>query len=225
MPDLPFFKRVHGSTPFKWSSFTREITKKESLKTMEDVELSLSTTFANYTVNRSSSSESKLINPYRKRKCYSWDDQPMTHTSIELNPSDPLPLHWEQCLDLQSGRMYYLNRKTSRRSWSRPKEQKLDLELNISNSFSSSNESEEYHEYSKSSENSWKLISSSMSSSSENMMAVACANCHLLVMLCKSSPSCPNCKHMHYSLPKHQAPTIPPKIHAMKPLETLSLLN
>lgn len=108
---------------------------------------------------------------------------------------------------MQSGRMYYLNRKTLRKSWSRPKEQKLDLELNISSSFSSSKKREE--------EYSWNKLNDSMSSNA-NMVAVACANCHLLVMLCKSSPSCPNCKYMHYSLPMY---------HATKPLKTLSLLH
>ncbi|OUZ99336.1 hypothetical protein BVC80_715g35 [Macleaya cordata] len=29
------------------------------------------------------------------------------------------------------------------------------------------------------------------------MVAVVCMHCHMLVMLCKSSPSCPNCRFMH----------------------------
>ncbi|QCE15891.1 hypothetical protein DEO72_LG11g2903 [Vigna unguiculata] len=29
------------------------------------------------------------------------------------------------------------------------------------------------------------------------MVATVCMRCHMLVMLCKSSPSCPNCKFMH----------------------------
>lgn len=31
----------------------------------------------------------------------------------------------------------------------------------------------------------------------EEMIATVCTRCHMLVMLCKSSPSCPNCKFMH----------------------------
>ncbi|XP_010544012.1 PREDICTED: uncharacterized protein LOC104816761 [Tarenaya hassleriana] len=31
----------------------------------------------------------------------------------------------------------------------------------------------------------------------EEMMARVCMKCHMLVMLCKASPSCPNCKFMH----------------------------
>lgn len=31
----------------------------------------------------------------------------------------------------------------------------------------------------------------------EEMIATVCSRCHMLVMLCKSSPACPNCKFMH----------------------------
>lgn len=33
--------------------------------------------------------------------------------------------------------------------------------------------------------------------SEQEMVAAACKKCHMLVMMCKSSPSCPNCKFMH----------------------------
>ncbi|KAM0940639.1 putative WW domain-containing protein [Dioscorea sansibarensis] len=179
-----------------------------SLKAMEDLKLSQSTTLSDTSI-------SSMISSCKKRKYFTGDHHlPIYQTSIELDPIDPLPLHWEQCLDLHSGRMYYLNRKTLRKSWSRPKEQKLDLELNISSSFSSSKKRTEEEYYSC---YSWNKLNDSMSSNNANMVAVACANCHLLVMLCKSSPSCPNCKYMHYSLPMY---------HATKSdLKTLSLLH
>ncbi|GLT62394.1 hypothetical protein SLA2020_350360 [Shorea laevis] len=31
----------------------------------------------------------------------------------------------------------------------------------------------------------------------QEMIATVCTRCHMLVMLCKSSPACPNCKFMH----------------------------
>ncbi|KAG5031286.1 hypothetical protein JHK82_014896 [Glycine max] len=46
-----------------------------------------------------------------------------------------------------------------------------------------------------------KILSPSWLSLSEDdykeMVATVCMRCHMLVMLCKSSPSCPNCKFMH----------------------------
>lgn len=83
--------------------------------------------------------------------------------------------------------MYYVNRKTSRKSWMRPEEQQLDLELNMSIGHNEG---------------------SSSPSSTSNMVALACSNCHLLVILCRSSPSCPNCKYVHslaQSSPKAKA--------------------
>ncbi|KAK9130665.1 hypothetical protein Sjap_011152 [Stephania japonica] len=76
-----------------------------------------------------------------------------------------------------------------------------------------------------------KLTNSSSSTSLSNtMVAVACVKCNL-VMLCKSSPSCPNCKYMH-SFPSHQQlyhQSPPTKTSdattTVKSLDTLSLLN
>ncbi|XP_075641366.1 uncharacterized protein LOC142613066 [Castanea sativa] len=40
----------------------------------------------------------------------------------------------------------------------------------------------------------------------QEMVATVCTKCHILVMLCKSSPACPNCKFMHP--PDHSPPTL-----------------
>jgi hypothetical protein len=37
----------------------------------------------------------------------------------------------------------------------------------------------------------------------QEMIATVCTRCHMFVMLCKSSPACPNCKFMH---PPDQGP-------------------
>lgn len=89
--------------------------------------------------------------------------------------------------------MYYLNRKTSRKAWNRPEEEKIDLDLNISicsekqNNWGSDNQQEMINEQQH----------SSNSSSSSSMIALVCSNCHLLVILSRTSPSCPNCKYVH----------------------------
>lgn len=31
----------------------------------------------------------------------------------------------------------------------------------------------------------------------QEMVTAVCSKCYMLVMMCKSSPSCPNCKYMH----------------------------
>jgi hypothetical protein len=49
---------------------------------------------------RSSSSESDGSSR-KKRKHYNWEEAPVSHGSLDLQLKDPLPLDWEQCLDLQ----------------------------------------------------------------------------------------------------------------------------
>ncbi|XP_050235705.1 protein CURLY FLAG LEAF 1-like isoform X1 [Mercurialis annua] len=170
-------------------------------------------------LSRSSSESAECNNISKKRKLFS------DHASVDLHVKDPLPLDWEQCLDLQSGRMYYLNRKTLRKSWNWPKDQKLDLELNISPLTDNNN----YYNNNNNNSASKSIfleedLKENLSSPSSNMVALACLNCHLLVILSRSSPSCPNCKYVH-SLPliTNQPPI--PKISPTKSFNTLSLLN
>ncbi|PIA29802.1 hypothetical protein AQUCO_05800106v1 [Aquilegia coerulea] len=169
-----------------------------------------------------SSSESETKTPKKRKYKYFWDShsniEPMIQTSVELQLKESLPLDWEQCLDLESGRMYYLNRKTLKKSSTWPKDHKLDLELNISTP--SSSVDEEKNSFEMSLMNSKKHVSSS-----SNMVAVACMKCHLLVMLCRSSPSCPNCKYVHSLLPAHPQPQGLLSQNTAKPLHTLSLLH
>ncbi|KAJ3671476.1 hypothetical protein LUZ60_007555 [Juncus effusus] len=143
-----------------------------------------------------------------------------SHVELQLGHGrHPLPPGWEQCLDLASGSMYYLNRKTLKKSWVRPKEdhQPLNLELNISSTPSALEQTGK--------STITEDLKKNVSNSTNNMIAVACVNCHLLVMLCKSSPSCPNCKFVHSLQPV--MPQLPPqrKMVSVKSLETLSLLN
>ena len=118
----------------------------------------------------------------------------------------------------QSGRMYYLNRKTMKKSWVRPssKEEQeqgtLNLELNISTTPSST--------FGGKASSAYKSVTSG-----GHMVAVPCVNCHLLVMLCKSSPACPNCKFVQPSVTAMPPQTPPRRLDAVKPLETLSLLH
>ncbi|CAB4263549.1 unnamed protein product [Prunus armeniaca] len=169
---------------------------------MELPELSLAPTQAQLVFKKSISGsnnplESAESNTSRKRKLFQ-DHQLLKteasfQTSVDLQLKDPLPLDWEQCLDLESGKMYYLNRKTSRKSWNWPMDQAVNLELNISTISGSSSDQR--------SSPSLKTIEEAKNEEQQsNMVALACFNCHLLVILSKSSPACPNCKYVH-SLP------------------------
>ncbi|XP_020589851.1 uncharacterized protein LOC110031126 [Phalaenopsis equestris] len=156
---------------------------------MDQPELSLSPSLSSATL-----SQARTESNSRKRK----------QNYIDWPVNDPLPSDWEQCLDLKSGRMYYLNRRTLTKVWNRPyKERKLDLELSIMPAFtdkSAENEAEKPED---------------TDCDGGSMAAIVCLNCHLLVMLYRSSPFCPNCRHMHFF----------PATQPLKVLETLNLLN
>ncbi|KAG6575342.1 hypothetical protein SDJN03_25981, partial [Cucurbita argyrosperma subsp. sororia] len=89
-------------------------------------------------------------------------------------------------------------------------DKKLDLELELNNIDSSSSKANSLMNF--------RHGYGSSSSQSSNMVALPCLNCHLLVILSKSSPSCPNCKHFHTLFPIPSSPNSPPP-------NTLSLLN
>ncbi|KAF0895917.1 hypothetical protein E2562_017561 [Oryza meyeriana var. granulata] len=163
----------------------------------------------------------------KRRKHFAWKEA-VSHASLELQLNDPLPLDWEQCLDLHSGRMYYLNRKTMRKSWVRPMVEQgntLDLELNISTIPSTFGDGKASSGAVVEEDDTRRGGSGGVGSAGP-MVAVPCVNCHLLVMLCKSSPACPNCKFVQPSVPA--MPRTPPRrleAATVKPLETLSLLH
>lgn len=131
---------------------------------------------------------------------------------------------------MQSGRMYYLNRKTLKKSWVRPREQSVNLDLNISTTAAvdSCAVADGAAAAAPDEDDEPRKPTGRALFSGGNMVAVPCANCHLLVMLCKSSPSCPNCKFVQPLAPA--APPAAVMAHrrldaAVKPLETLSLLH
>jgi len=122
--------------------------------------------------------------------------------------------------------MYYVNRKTLKRVWNRPKEQGVDLELNMSTTTPLNAVVSDGQTGAAAPALSPQAGGTVATSGLGNMIAVPCANCHLLVMLCKSSPSCPNCKFV-----QSLAPAMPQAAHrriiedTVKPLQTLSLLH
>ncbi|CAM8979452.1 unnamed protein product [Rhodiola kirilowii] len=158
------------------------------------------------------------------------------HRNIDLqHSSERLPFDWEQCLDLESGKMYFLNRKTLKRSWDRPTtnkdhqyRQKLNLELNISSQTTAGVTNKPKPSASVSTNNCYSINKPDLKvlqitrknvanySNYDKTVAMACRNCHMLVIVSKSSPTCPNCKYVH-SIPA------PGKPAAFKPLDTLSL--
>ncbi|KAI3762182.1 hypothetical protein L1987_52606 [Smallanthus sonchifolius] len=148
----------------------------------------------------------------------------------ELHLDTPMPLEWQRCLDIKSGQIHYYNTRTHKKTSmdprnspeadQPPKNMSLDLELNlkhhVADNFS------KYKTSNTTSNNdsgggggggdgdggggdgapSWLTLEGG--DQQQEMMTAVCKKCHMLVMMFKISPSCPNCKFMH---PPNQTPT------------------
>lgn len=144
---------------------------------------------------------------------------------LGLHPETPFSSDkWHQYLTIQSGQIQLCNTRTTTEE--APPSMSLDLELNLTcdqslrkkeeifnygvNEKQSSGLSERedlFIESNKCKKDSSSVSPSWLSSSEDDykeMVATVCMRCHMLVMLCKSSPSCPNCKFMH---PPDQSPS------------------
>ncbi|KAA8528274.1 hypothetical protein F0562_035629 [Nyssa sinensis] len=168
-------------------------------------------------------------------------DNPMKAKSMksifdtELYLETPLPLEWQQCLDIKSGQIHFYNTRTHKRTTKDPRispeppspgHMSLDLELNLPcgsvkknhvrdnftkhNSGQSSNNSgdQEFLNSSINNKNSprgFRRIPSwlAFEGDQKEMVTAVCKSCHMLVMMCKSSLACPNCKFVH---PPDQSP-------------------
>ncbi|RZC49322.1 hypothetical protein C5167_017744 [Papaver somniferum] len=150
---------------------------------------------------------------------------------FRYDTENPLPSEWQRCLDIQSGEIHFYNTRTHKRTCKDPRlllstspkknpdHMGLDLELNLG--YESSVEthvddtptdnlmsSREIYDAKTKDKPTRSLGGSSNWLSVEvdhrEMVAAVCMSCHMLVMFCKSSPSCPNCRFMH---PLEQIPS------------------
>ncbi|XP_059281626.1 protein CURLY FLAG LEAF 1-like isoform X1 [Lycium ferocissimum] len=157
----------------------------------------------------------------------SYDEKPQkakTKTTLfgtQLNPETPLPLEWQRCLDIKSGQIYFYNTRTQKRTSKDPRlndpepqttpvRMSLDLELNLlpcgspekinqvddnfvshSNSFVKKKSTESQGLINRSP--SWLTFDVDQ----QEMVTAVCKKCHMLVMMYKSSSTCPNCKFVN----------------------------
>lgn len=119
-------------------------------------------------------------------------------------------------LSLQSGQIHFYNTRTHKRTYKDPRESteppascpSLDLKLNLT--FDPPRGHITGEERIKqdscgtrcnSKDNSGSLSRSlswtSLDTEQEEMVAAVCMRCHMLVMMCKATLSCPNCKFVH----------------------------
>ncbi|KAL9144069.1 hypothetical protein ABFS82_14G273400 [Erythranthe guttata] len=160
-----------------------------------------------------------------KRKWDDDDDDPPQ----KIKSQSRSPLEWQQCLDIKSGQIYFYNTRTnikratlegynsnsnSNNNTAAPLSLELELNLRPCNESVGKKNDSIYNSkdgFKKSSTGptgrpSWLAFEGNEEEEEEEMVTAVCRKCYMLVMMCKSTPSCPNCKFMH--------PTPEPVSHA-----------
>ncbi|KAI3763444.1 hypothetical protein L2E82_13300 [Cichorium intybus] len=121
-------------------------------------------------------------------------DHHHSNAALELNSNTSLPYHWEQCLDLKTGEVYYINWRTGMKVKEDPR--------TANNGFYSDDEDEDEDEESSYEEEGSSSESSSAVSSSKteegqiggNVLVVAgCKSCFMYFMVPKQVEECPKC--------------------------------
>ncbi|CAM0871791.1 unnamed protein product [Alopecurus aequalis] len=156
----------------------------------------------------------------KKRK---WDgEREEEEDGIELNfDAAPLPIEWQRCLDIKSGQIHYYNTRTHKRTSKDPRrggaaatmaavEEEdagncappgLDLDLNLA--FEPRRRSpvrEEVKKFRPAADQPKPAAADreeAGASGSMEMVAAVCMRCHMLVMMSRACPACPNCKFLH----------------------------
>ncbi|CAA7401683.1 unnamed protein product [Spirodela intermedia] len=144
-------------------------------------------------------------------------------SDVDLHLDTPLPPEWQRCLDIQSGKIHFYNTRTQRRTSRDPRRSaadepppvSLDLELNLTCETSPPscpsgggvwvNKRPEKGPAAAGAAHCKAPSWASLDTGAGEMVAAVCGRCHMLVMMSRLSPSCPNCKFSH--LPEDMPPS------------------
>ncbi|THU46068.1 hypothetical protein C4D60_Mb09t01060 [Musa balbisiana] len=131
-------------------------------------------------------------------------DESAGQVTVELNSETALPYHWEQCLDMRTGEVYYINRETGTRTSKDPRT--AVAAATYSSSYHSeedvSSDDDSYdHEDSVDTANSCLTSLSSTSTSDTSaepsgghiLVSAGCRSCFMYFMVPKSIDACPKC--------------------------------
>ncbi|KAK7394099.1 hypothetical protein VNO78_14618 [Psophocarpus tetragonolobus] len=130
-------------------------------------------------------------------------------TNLELNSHISLPYHWEQCLDLKTGEIYYINWKNGMKAKEDPRRAPLG-EYSVSRDC----ESEEESWYDSEESSSESCPSSSKEHyqgpvDKQNVLVVAgCKGCLMYFMVPKQVEDCPKCSSqlLHFDRSENDSP-------------------
>ncbi|CAA7025141.1 unnamed protein product [Microthlaspi erraticum] len=141
---------------------------------------------------------------------------PISDRTLELNSHLSLPCHWEQCLDLKTGEIYYINWKNGMKVKEDPRKVMINADNDSGESYGTvcSEEDSSYYDSEESS-------SGSSPSSRENqkeedddeeeedvLVVGGCKACFMYFMVPKLVEDCPKCaaQLLHFDRPHSASP-------------------
>ncbi|TVU48098.1 hypothetical protein EJB05_07721 [Eragrostis curvula] len=156
---------------------------------------------------------------------------------IELNfDAAPLPPEWQRCLDIKSGQIHYYNTRTHKRTWKDPRADDdperraamaadeedeeesancaaagLDLELNLNFEPRPRVVAVKEKRPKPAADRRRPAVDAE---DGREMVPAVCVRCHMLVMMCRASPACPNCKFQPHQPSRASLP--PPEPEPLK---------
>ncbi|KAI4381337.1 hypothetical protein MLD38_007416 [Melastoma candidum] len=128
---------------------------------------------------------------------------PSDDTVLDLNSNVPLPYHWEQCLDLETGEIYYINWRNGMRSTEDPR--LTTTGYDEGEFYSSSDEScydseESSSESPPSSSREWPVAT--RTEKDRVLVVGGCKSCLMYFMVPRRVEDCPKCSSqlIHFDL-------------------------
>lgn len=143
------------------------------------------------------------------------DNSHISDTTLELNSHISLPYHWEQCLDLKTGEIYYINWRNGMKAKEDPRSRRADY--SVSRDCESEEEEEEESWYDSEESSSESCPSSSkehydegqVEKQNNNVLVVAgCKGCLMYFMVPKQVEDCPKCtgQLLHFDRSENGSP-------------------
>ncbi|XP_038880672.1 uncharacterized protein LOC120072288 [Benincasa hispida] len=136
-----------------------------------------------------------------------------TTTTLDLNSHLSLPYHWEQCLDLKTGEIYYINWRNGMKAKEDPRSTKEDDEYSedycyyYSDDDDSSYDSEESSTESSNNNNNKKFVGEE-EEEKDVLVVGGCKRCFMYFMVPKNLEDCPKCNGqlLHFDRSENDIP-------------------
>ncbi|XAR48226.1 hypothetical protein NMG60_11030976 [Bertholletia excelsa] len=185
---------------------------------MATITASLERSLQNFSLNQSTTSSFSAGAGISSSSSDSPENHHLSNSSdatLELNSQASLPYHWEQCLDLKTGEIYYINWRTGMRATEDPRTSQAELIGEFDTDDDSEYDSEESSsESSPSSSRNTQLYHHHQGTGDgqnhkDHVLVVAgCKSCLMYFMVPKQGAICPKCcgELLHFDRSENGSP-------------------